>query len=161
MRLSGSVTRRDFFCGPHYHFVYAFVYVRHGNDLSACANGKYGRFVEQVFQVRPRKACRYTRHRAEVYVGAYRLFAGVHLQNSFATAHVGTVDVNLPVETSGAQQCGIQNVRAVGCRHYYYVGVGFKTVHFHQQLVERLFSFVVTAAQTCAALTPPRRLFRQ
>ena len=148
--------RARLFGGAHYHFVDTLVDVRHGNDFSAVADSQYCRFVEQVFKVCARKACRDTRHLTEVYVRSDGLFACVNFKNSFAPSYVGAVDEDLSVETSRTNQCRVKNVRAVGCRHYDNVGVGLETVHFNQQLVKRLFLFVVTATETCAALTTYR-----
>ena len=60
--------------------------------------------------------------------------------------------MDLPVKTARTQQCGVENVRTVGRRHDDDPLVGLKTVHLHEQLVERLLAFVVSAAETRAAL---------
>merc|ERR1711943_15465 len=50
------------------------------------------------------------------------------------------------VETSRTQQRRIENVRSVRRRNYNDASVTLETIHFSQQLVQRLLSFVVTAA---------------
>lgn len=80
----------------------------------------------------------------------------MNLEYFFPAANVGDLYVNLTVETAGAQQCGIENIRAVGCRHNDNAVVLFKAVHLDKQLVERLFALVVTAAQARAALSADR-----
>lgn len=80
----------------------------------------------------------------------------MNLEYFFPSANVGDLYVNLTVETAGAQQCGVENIRAVGCRHNDNAVVLFKAVHLDKQLVERLFALVVTAAQARAALSADR-----
>ncbi len=74
------------------------------------------------------------------------------LQNLFAAQHVGVGHHDLAVETAGTQQRGVEHVGAVGGRDQNHAFVGLEAVHFDQQLVERLFAFVVAAAETGAAM---------
>ena len=76
----------------------------------------------------------------------------MHFQNLFAAADIGQRHHHLAVETARAQQRGIEYVRTVGRGNHNYGLIAFKTVHFHQKLVQSLFAFVVTAAQTGTAL---------
>ena len=142
-----------FLLRSHDNFVDAFVYVRHCDDFSARTNSQNCRFVQQVFQIGAGESRSNSCHCAEVYIRSYRLFACMYFKYRFSSTYVGSVDVNLSVETAGTQQCRVENICTVGCRHYDYACVGFKTVHFHKQLVERLFTFVMSAAQSCATLT--------
>ena len=60
--------------------------------------------------------------------------------------------MDLAVKTTGAQQCGVQNIRTVGgCQNNNTLRTG-ETVHFYQQLVQGLFLFVMAAAEAAAAL---------
>jgi [NiFe] hydrogenase diaphorase moiety large subunit len=56
------------------------------------------------------------------------------------------------VKTAGAQQCGIENVGAVGRSHNDHAEVGFETIHLHQHLVQSLLTLVVTATKTRTTL---------
>ena len=56
----------------------------------------------------------------------------------------------------GRSSAGIEHVRAVGRRHEDDAFVRLEAVHFDEQLVERLLAFVVTAAQSCAAMPADR-----
>jgi len=76
------------------------------------------------------------------------------LQDLFPSPYVGPRHYYLPVEPSGAEQGRVQNVWAVGGRHYYDAFVGFEAVHFDEELVEGLLPFVVSAAEPRAAVTP-------
>ena len=70
-----------------------------------------------------------------------------------ATLHIGYFHIDLAIKTSRTQQSRVQDIRTVGCRNEDHVGGGVETVHFHQQLVECLFAFVVTATHSGTALT--------
>ena len=77
----------------------------------------------------------------------------MNLQDCFTTTNVWAVYVDLSVETTWAQKRWVQNVRTVCCSHNDDVCACVETVHFHQKLVQCLFSFVVTATKACATLT--------
>ena len=67
----------------------------------------------------------------------------VHLEDGLSLGQVGQVHVDLPVETSGAQQCLVEHVDTVGgCKHDD-TRVGAESVHFGEQCVERVLAFVV------------------
>ena len=100
-------------------------------------------FVDQVGQVgtgEPR--CR-PRHGVKVDIGRQVLAADVHLQNGRALGLIREGDLNLPVEPSGTQQGRVERLGAVGGSHDDDAGRGIESVHFGQQLVERLLSLVV------------------
>ena len=132
----------------------AFQKVDHDDDLSARARRQNSRFVEQVFYVRARKTAGHAREYLKGYVGRERLVARMHLEDRLSALDVGKGDIDLPVESARAQQRGVEDIRAVGRRHDDYPLVLFKAVHLHEQLVERLLSFVVSAAQARASLAP-------
>ena len=73
-------------------------------------------------------------------------------QNIFTPADIGIADGDLAVKTAGAQKRGVENIGAVGCRDDDDAFVGAETVHFHEQLVKRLFAFIVTAAHAGASV---------
>jgi len=78
----------------------------------------------------------------------------MYLQDPHPSAQVRQRHHHLPVETPGAEQSGIQHIRTVGGRDENHAFIGFKTIHFHQQLVQGLLPFVMPPAQACAALPP-------
>ena len=77
-------------------------------------------------------------------------------QNLLAALDVGQTDVDLTVKAARAQQRLVQNVRAVRGSHDDDAIVGVEAVHLDQQLVQGLLALIVTAAETCAALTAHR-----
>ena len=66
---------------------------------------------------------------------------------------VGKVDVDLPVKTAGTKQSTVEDVGTVGRRHDDDSLVGIEAVHLDEDLVEGLFTFVVSATEACSTLT--------
>ena len=60
---------------------------------------------------------------------------------------------DLTVETAGSQERRVQNIGTVGRGNQNDTLVRLEAVHLDQQLVQRLFAFVVAAAKTGAAMT--------
>ena len=137
----------------HNNLVDTFVYVIHCDNLSAGTYCQDSRFVQKVFEVGTGKARCDTSNRAQVNVCAKWLFACVNLQDCFTATNVWAVYVDLSIETTWAQKRWVQNVCAVGCSHNDDVCACVETVHLNQKLVQRLFSFVVTATKACTTLT--------
>ena len=70
-----------------------------------------------------------------------------------AAIDVGDRHHDLAVETTRAQQGRVKHVGAVCRRDDDDAFIGFKAVHFHQQLVQRLLAFVVGIAEAVATAT--------
>ena len=80
----------------------------------------------------------------------------MHLKNLFATTHIGQRHHHLAVKTTGSHQRRVEHIRAVGGGNYDHTFIAFKAVHFHQQLVQGLFTLVVTTTHTGATVTTHR-----
>ena len=76
----------------------------------------------------------------------------MYLEDGGAADDVRPVQHHAAVETAGAQQGRVEDIRAVGGRHHDDADVGVEAVHLHQYLVERLLALVMPAAQPGAAL---------
>ena len=126
--------------------------VRHGDELLVLPGGQKGPLVDQVLQVRAGEAAGPLGQDPQVHVLGERLVAHMDRQDLLPAPAVGTAHVDLPVEPSGTQQGGIQNVRPVGGRQDHHAGVAAEAVHLHQQLVEGLLPLIVAAAQARAPL---------
>jgi len=81
----------------------------------------------------------------EIHVVVQHYVAGVDLQDCLPAPDVRLVHGHVPVESSGAKERRIENLRAVGGRHDDHPRIGFETVHLHQELVQGLFAFVVAS----------------
>lgn len=77
----------------------------------------------------------------------------MNAQNMLAALNIRTVNRDLAIKTTGTQQGGVQDIGAVGRGKKNHALALFKTIHLDQQLIERLLTLVVAAAQTSAALT--------
>ena len=54
-------------------------------------------------------------------------------------------DGDMPIESAGTQQCGIEHVGTVGGRHHdHRISLG-EAVHLAENLIQRLFTFVMAA----------------
>ena len=85
-----------------------------------------------------------------------RHLAHVHLEDLFAATNVGQANDDLTIEPARAQQSGVKNVGPVRRRDHDDPVVRLEAVHLDQQLVQRLFALVVTAAKARAAMPADR-----
>ena len=65
----------------------------------------------------------------------------------------------MPIETSRTQQSGVQRFGAIGRGDHDHATVGIKAVHFNQQRIECLFSFVMPTNRRSAAAFAQRVKF--
>ena len=135
------------------HALHRLLDLVHRDHGTMAASGQQRRFVEQVCQIGTGKANGHLGELLKLNVLVHRLILGMYAQDLLATLYVRTVDRDLTIKTTGAQQCRIQNIGAIGCGDQDDRLAFLKTVHLDQQLVERLLALVVTAAQTGSALT--------
>ena len=77
----------------------------------------------------------------------------MHLEDGVAALEVRAIDRDLAVETTGTQERGVEDVRAVGRGDEDDPRGDVEPVHLDQHLVEGLLALVVTAAETGAAVT--------
>ena len=138
--------------GAHHDFVFGVFHVLHGDFLPVAPCGKERRFVGEVGEIGAREAGRAARDVKRFDGIIERLFAHMHFEDLFAAFEVGQADHHLPVKTARAQQRGVEDVRAVGGGDDDDTFVAFKAVHFDEELVQRLFAFVVSATESGATL---------
>ena len=73
-----------------------------------------------------------------------------------ASDDVGVGHHDLAVEAAGPQQRRVEHVGPVGGGDQDDAFIRLEAVHLHQELVERLLAFVITAAQAGAAMASDR-----
>jgi hypothetical protein len=142
---------RAAFCA-HHHLVLGVLEFCHRHQPLVAAGGKECGLVDEVHQIGTRETRRTTRENLEVDIRRHRHVAGVNLEDLLAADDVGVRHGDLTVETARTQKRGVENVGAVGRCDQDDAFIRLEAVHLHQQLVERLFAFVVTAAQTSATM---------
>ena len=80
----------------------------------------------------------------------------MHFEDLLAALNVWVRHHDLAVETARPQKCGIENVGSVGGGDQDDAFIGFKAVHFDEQLVQRLLALIVATAQARTAMAADR-----
>ncbi len=79
----------------------------------------------------------------------------MHIEDSNTVIQVREVNIYLPVKTSCPEQCLVKNVSTVCCSKDDNAAVCAETVHLGKELVEGIFTLVVSShvriASTCAS----------
>ena len=120
------------------------------------ANCKQCCFVNKVRQVGAAHAGSCAGHGVEIDVLSHALSGGVHLQNGKALVGLWQRNDDLAIEAAWSEKCGVQNVGAVSCCKNNNSFCCFEAVHFCQQLIERLFTLIVSAAKPGTTLATNR-----
>jgi hypothetical protein len=71
-------------------------------------------------------------------------------QDGFATTSFGEIYGDLPVETPRSQEGRVEHVRAVRGRQDDDRLIGLEAIHFYQQLLQRLFPFIIAGESRCS-----------
>ncbi len=121
------------------------VEVDHGDMFPTDPCRQQGRLVDQIGQVRPRHARRQAGHAPQIDVRPEADVAHMDLEDSLSPEDVRTIYHHRPIEASRTQQCRIESLRPIGRGHQDHATVGVKAIHLDEELVERLFAFVVPA----------------
>ncbi len=114
------------------------------------------RLVDEVGEVCARESGGLACESADVDVVVVWLALGMHLEDLLPTLDVGAIDNDLTVEPARAEQRRVEDVRSVGRSNDDHSGFDVETVQFDEQLVERLLTFVMPAAETGATMATDR-----
>ena len=71
--------------------------------------------------------------------------AKVHIENCYTVIEVGEFNIYLTVKTACTHKCFVKNVGTVSCCKNNYTAISAKTIHFGEELVQRVFTLVVTS----------------
>src|SRR5450756_1269359 len=126
----------------------------HRDIRLAPADGKQRALVQQVLQIGSCKAGGLLGNRDKHDVNRKRLVRSVHLEDLLPSLGIRKVDDNAPIEAARTQQSRVENVRPVRGRKDDDALVRVKAVHLDEQLVQGLLTFIVAAADACAAMAP-------
>ena len=77
-------------------------------------------------------------------------------QDRLSATTVGQPNLDASVKASWPHECGIQNIGPVGCRQQDHSRILLKAIHFGQKLIQRLFPFVIAAADAGSTLAAHR-----
>ena len=89
----------------------------------------------------------------KINIGAYGFALCVNLENFNSALGVGIINRYLTVKSAGSEQSRVEDVGAVGCGDNDNAFIRSEAVHFNKQLIQRLLSFIVTAAHACASVS--------
>ena len=142
--------------GPGHHAVDRLLELREADQLEVVARREQRGLVHEVGEVGTGEPGRAARDDVEVDARRERLLLAVHREDRLASLEIGTVDDDLAVEATRAQQRGIEDVGTVRGREEDHALLLVEAVHLHQQLVERLLALVVAAAEPGTAVTADR-----
>ena len=101
--------------------------------------------VAHIGDVGTREAGSLSCEKFEVNTLVHLDFAQVNLENFHTIVQLGELDINLAVETPGAQERLVEDVNAVGGSEDNHATIGAETIHFGEELVERVFALIVRA----------------
>ncbi len=135
------------------HAVDGFVELGHLDLLLAAASGEDRAFVDQVCEVGAREARSLLGQNLQTDIAVQRLALRVDLKNRLAAADVRLVEHDLAVEAAGPQEGRVEDVGPVGGGDDDDVRAGVEAVHLNENLVERLLSLIVAAAEPGAAVS--------
>ena len=131
---------------PENDLVLGLLEILHHYVLAPCAGGPERRLVDEIRKVRSGEPRRAPRQRPKIDVIAEPNLAPVNDEDGFPALQVRQRNMHAPVKPPRAHQCRVQNVRPVGGGDDYHAVVAFESVHFNEQLIQSLLSFIVAAA---------------
>src|SRR3989441_2966301 len=82
----------------------------------------------------------------------------MNAQNGFAPTSFRQIHRDLPVETPWSQQGRIEHVRAVRGGKDDNSLMGLEAIQLHQQLLQRLFPFIIAGESRCSTARSPNRV---
>src|SRR5215467_15583742 len=101
--------------GTHHDLVLGQLEVEHIDFFLVTTGCQQSRFVYEILQVRAGKPGRGSRQHADVHILRQRHLSNVHLQDTLSPLDVRSWYHNMPIEPSWTEQCGIYDIRPVGC----------------------------------------------
>ena len=120
--------------------------------FEAAARREQRGFVDHIGQFRAGITGRAARDDGEIDAFGQLHVLGMNPQNFLAASHVGQIDRDLAIETARTQQRRIEHVGPVGRRDDDDAFLRVEAVHLDEQRIERLFAFVVAAADAVSAM---------
>ena len=123
----------------------AFLQIRFRDNRTIVAHSAERRFVDDVCQLCTGCTGCHAGDGVIVDIVSGFDFLGVYLENRFSSGEIRQFYRNAAVKTARPRERRIQRFRTVCCCQNDDAVVSLKAVHFGEQLVERLFAFVIAA----------------
>ena len=110
-------------------------------------------FIHQIFQISTGKSRSRLSDLLQINVFGQRFILGMYGKNFLPAPHIRRAHRYLSVKPAGTQDRRIQYIHTVSSRQHNNSFINAKSIHFHQQLVQRLLPFVMSASHT--GTSPP------
>ena len=112
-----------------------------------------GSLIHQVLKLSTRETGSTTSNGLKIYIRFKGLSTGMDTQDTSTSLEVRKVHSDLTIETSRTQQGSIQNIHTVSGSNGNDTRVSIETIHLYQNLVNCLFTLVVTTGESGTTLT--------
>ncbi len=140
-----------FFLKPCGDPLNAFVEVLHLNGVTPAASREQCRFVNEIGKFCPAKAWADRCYLLDFHVWIELNTFNMNFEYCCATHHIGAVNEHMSVESSRTHQGLVKSFGAVRRSHHNDSAVGAETIHFDEESIECLFTFVVSPNRIAAA----------
>src|SRR5690606_36661722 len=138
--------------GAHHDLVLGQLELLHLDHALSGTSREERRLVDQVGQVGTGEARGASRDQRRLDAITQRNLAHMDVEDLFTAANIRQTNHHLTVEPAWTQQRRVKHVGTVGSGNHDDAVVHFETVHLHQQLVEGLFTLIMTTAKPGAAM---------
>ena len=125
------------------HLIDSLVEVSHRHSLAVLACGEDCRLVAHVGNLRTAHTWGLASQLCQIHSLIHLHLLQMHLKDSLTVGECRECDMHLAVETTRTQERVVENILAVGGSQHYHAACAINTVHFGEQLVERLVVFAV------------------
>ena len=132
--------------------LHAFLQIGLGDGVAAHAHRAQRCFIDDVCQLGAGSTSCGAGDGGKVNIRPHFDILSMHAQNCFTTLEIRKFHGNASVEAAGAQQCLVKRVGAVCGGQNHNALASVKTVHFREQLVQRLFPLIVSGKPGTVAL---------
>ena len=143
-------------CRPHHDTVNGLINLARIDLILVITHRKNRRFIQNILKIRTRESRRTLCQRTQIHIRRHPFVPRMNIENRLSALAVRKRNRNLTIETARTQQSRIQNIRTVRRRNHDDAAVVFHTVHLNEQLVQRLFTLIMAAAEAGTTLTTNR-----
>ncbi len=136
--------------------IFCFFKIYHGERILVLICRNQRRFVHEIGEVRPTESGSSARDDFQMDILTERHLRRMNFENLRASFDIRQINRHLTIETPRTQESGIQYIRPICSRDDDHSLVRLKSVHLHQELIQRLFTLVMSTAETRPAMASNR-----
>ena len=123
------------------------------HNLSAMLHCIDGSLIDHIGKIRADRTGSCKRDCFQIHALVHAHVFCMYFQNLHTAFQIRFVHDNPPVETARTQKRRIQDLRTVRCRQDQEAFVCIKSVHLRKELIERLFSLIISAERRITGLS--------